>query len=107
MISLKPLFERQIFMTKWARAGFTALLLLSSIVLLHAQTGRIVVSTDHHFLQHEDGRPFYWQGDTAWLLLSKLDRAETERYLEDRRSKGFNVIQVMVLLNVEMKSAYG
>ena len=82
-----------------------ALLVLSTLIA--GQTGRIVVSPNHHFLQHEDGTPFFWQGDTAWLLFSKLDRAETERYLEDRRSKGFNVIQVMVLHDVEMKTAYG
>lgn len=93
-------------MTRWAQVGFTTVLLIFS-TLISAQTGHVVVSANHHFLQHEDGRPFYWQGDTAWLLLSKLDRSETERYLEDRRSKGFNVIQVMVLQNVEMKNAYG
>ncbi len=55
------------------------------------------VSPNHRFLQYQDGRPFFWLGDTAWMLLSKVDRAETERYLDDRRAKGFNVIQVMVL----------
>jgi hypothetical protein len=82
-----------------------ALLTVASCAL--AETDAIVVSANHHYLQHKDGRPFFWQGDTAWLLLSKLDRADTERYLNDRQAKGFNVIQVMVLHGKEMKNAYG
>lgn len=82
-----------------------ALLTVASCAL--AETDTIVVSANHHYLQHKDGKPFFWQGDTAWLLLGKLDRADTERYLNDRQAKGFNVIQVMVLHGKEMKNAYG
>ncbi len=60
-------------------------------------TGRIVASPNGHFLQYEDGRPFFWLADTAWLMFSKLSPQETETYLEDRRRKGFNVVQVMLL----------
>jgi len=28
--------------------------------------------------KREDGTPFFWQGDTAWLLFSKLDRRNRE-----------------------------
>ncbi len=57
---------------------------------------RLTVSANHRFLQRADGSPFFWLGDTGWLLFSRLDRAATLRYLDDRRAKGFNVIQVMV-----------
>ncbi len=40
-----------------------------------------------------DGRPFFWLGDTAWLLFSNLDDAEIECYLRNRAAKGFTVIQ--------------
>ena len=53
-----------------------------------ARTGPITVSPNGRFLQYEDGTPFFWLGDTAWLLFQKLDRAETVRYLDDRRRKG-------------------
>ena len=66
-------------------------------------TDRIIVSGDHHFFQTQSGAPFFWLADTAWLLFSKLNREETLRYLDDRSHKGFNVIQVMVLQNPEMK----
>jgi hypothetical protein len=45
----------------------------------------------------ENGKPFFWLGDTGWLLFSKLNREEADKYLEDRKLKGFNVIQVMVI----------
>lgn len=40
------------------------------------------------------GEPFFWLGDTGWLLLSKLSRSDAEKYLQDRKDKGFNVIQI-------------
>src|SRR5690606_19576657 len=49
------------------------------------------------YLEHADGTPFFWLGDTAWNLFHRLDREEAERYLEDRRAKGFTVIQAVVL----------
>lgn len=55
------------------------------------------VSDNHRFLSTEKNDPFFWLGDTGWLLFTKLTREETEIYLEDRHRKGFNVIQVMVL----------
>lgn len=67
-------------------------------------TGPILISANRRFLQLEDGRPFFWLGDTGWLMFQKLDRDETERYLEDRRKKGFNVIQAMVLHSVESRN---
>jgi hypothetical protein len=69
--------------------------------------GRLVVSQNGRFLQHENGRPFFWLGDTAWLLFQKLDRAEAERYLENRRLKSFNVIQVVLLQKTPKVNVYG
>ncbi len=56
----------------------------------------IAVSANGRFLT-SNGKPFFWLGDTGWMMLEKLNRTETEKYLEDRRLKGFNVIQVMLL----------
>jgi hypothetical protein len=58
------------------------------------------VSENKRFLSTEKGDPFFWLGDTGWLLFTKLNREEAERYLEDRYQKGFNVIQVMVIHNI-------
>ncbi len=45
----------------------------------------------------ENGKPFFWLGDTGWLLFTKLDRENGEKYLENRREKGFDVIQAMLI----------
>jgi hypothetical protein len=60
----------------------------------------LTISENRRFLATKTGDPFFWLGDTGWLLFTKLSREETEKYLEDRRQKGFNVIQVMVLHDV-------
>ncbi|MDR1859851.1 MAG: glycoside hydrolase family 140 protein [Bacteroidales bacterium] len=59
--------------------------------------GRLQVSANRHFLQHEDGRPFFWMGDTAWRLLHRLTREEAAEYLTDRAKKGYTVIQIVAL----------
>lgn len=58
------------------------------------------VSENRRFLITENGDPFFWLGDTGWMLFSKLSREEAAKYLDDRHQKGFNVIQVMVLHDV-------
>ncbi|UEG52847.1 glycoside hydrolase family 140 protein [Mucilaginibacter daejeonensis] len=65
------------------------------------------VSDNHRYFSTPDGKPFFWLGDTGWLLFSKLDRAEAEKYLEIRRKQGFNVIQVMVIHDIKETNAYG
>lgn len=64
------------------------------------------VSENKRFLVDEKGDPFFWLGDTGWLLFSKLDRGEAEAYLADRAQKGFNVIQVMLLHDLSVVNAY-
>jgi len=55
----------------------------------------------------EDGKPFFWLGDTGWLLFNKLTREQADQYLEDRKQKGFNVVQAMVLHTVPSVNIYG
>lgn len=55
------------------------------------------VTSDGRWLERADATPFFYLGDTAWMLLQQLDPAETERYLSDRAEKGFTVIQAVVL----------
>ena len=68
---------------------------------------RLSVSANHRFLQRADGTPFFWLADTGWLLLGKLDRAGARHYLDDRRARRFNVIQVMVLHTADARAANG
>jgi Protein of unknown function (DUF4038)/Putative collagen-binding domain of a collagenase len=69
--------------------------------------GKLEVSSNGRFLQFSNGQPFFWLGDTGWLLFSKLTREEADRYLRDRYSKGFNVIQAMVIHGIPEINTYG
>jgi len=55
--------------------------------------GPIRPSENGHYLIHRDGTPFLWMGDTSWALNSMSD-GDILRMLEDRRRKGFTLIQV-------------
>ncbi len=55
------------------------------------------ISGNKHYIVDQNNNPFFWLGDTGWLLFKKLNREEAGKYLEDRKQKGFNVIQVMVI----------
>jgi hypothetical protein len=59
------------------------------------------VSRDGRRLVRSDGTPFFWLADTAWELFHRLSLAEAELYLEDRRAKGFTVIQAVVLAELD------
>lgn len=60
--------------------------------------GKIIATPDNpHYLQLEDGTPFFWLGDTGWEMLHRLSRDEIRLYLDDRRNKGFNVIQTVLI----------
>jgi hypothetical protein len=76
-----------------------ALLLLALSVPAQrpANTSRLQVASDGHFLQTEDGRPFFWLGDTGWELFHRLTIEEIDTYLENRKAKGFNVVKAVVL----------
>jgi len=68
------------------------------------------VSDNRRFLVHDDGRPFFYLGDTAWELFHRLNRQEAETYLANRAAKGFTVIQAVVLSELDglgASNAYG
>ena len=55
------------------------------------------ISDNGRFLVYDDGKPFFYLGDTAWLLFHRLTREEANLYLENRAGKGFTVIQAVVI----------
>ncbi len=68
---------------------------------------KLTVSGNGRFIMQEDGKPFFWLGDTGWLLFNRLNKKEAEYYLEVRRQQGFNVIQVMGIHDLPIKNVYG
>jgi len=86
---------------------FLALLFLFSCQDSPSSLPDLEVSENQRYMQDENGDPFFWLGDTGWLLFSKLSREEAEKYLANRAGKGFNVIQVMALHNLRTRNFYG
>ena len=81
---------------------FPPLLLLVLLGPLAAQAAAaplpaVQVQADGHYLQTDDGRPFFWLGDTAWELIHATTRDECSYYLRTRARQGFTVIQTNVL----------
>ena len=89
-------------------------ILLLCLISLTAQAGqkpwdngRLQVSQNQRLLQFENGQPFFWQGETGWLLPERLDRAEAEYYLQRCREAGYNVVQIQVIDGVPAYNIYG
>lgn len=66
--------------------------------------GPIRVSRDRRYLEHIDGTPFFWLGDTWWMgLCKRLSWPEEFQILtDDRIKKGFSVIQIVAGLYPDM-----
>ena len=77
------------------RCALPAVALLGAVA--DAAPPRLQVSENGRFLVAEDGRPFFWLGDTAWELFHRLNREEADAYLENRAQLGFTVIQAVAL----------
>jgi hypothetical protein len=65
------------------------------------------IAKGNRYFQDELGKPFFWLGDTGWLLFSKLSRPEAIAYLNNRANNGFNVIQVMGIHQLDVSNFYG
>lgn len=59
--------------------------------------GRIRAAASGRTLEHADGTPFFWLGDTWWMgLTTRLGWPDEFRtLLDDRVAKGFSVIQIV------------
>src|SRR5512137_2747358 len=62
---------------------------------------KLKVSENKRFLVFEDGTPFFYLGDTGWELFHRLNKTDAEKYLENRRAKGFTVIQAVALAELD------
>ena len=91
------------------RTRLTIALSFAACVVTSAASApqRVTVSANGHFLRYADGTPFFWLGDTAWSLFERLSRGDTETYLEDRRAKGFTVVQAVLLHSPNARNAGG
>ena len=69
--------------------------------------GKLVVSEEGRYLKHENGTPFFWLGETGWLLPECLNREEAAYYLENCKQAGYNVVQIQTMNQVPSINIYG
>lgn len=60
------------------------------------EKGPLRVSDNGRYLMNGE-EPFFWLGDTAWLLFQKCTLEEAYIYLKNRKDKGYNVIQAVLI----------
>ena len=80
---------------------FALSIFLSITVFAQTSHGPLKVTPNGRFLQYADGTPFFWLGDTGWELFHRLTKEEIEKYLDNRKAKGFNVIQAVILAEID------
>ena len=69
--------------------------------------GKLMISSNNRYLQFENGSPFFWLGDTGWLVPQHLDRSEVEYYFNKCRRAGYNMVQIQVMDAVPSYNIYG
>ncbi len=103
-------------MTTFPRSHFARLLsaicLVITVITASAAErpwvhGQLKVSANNRFLCHSDGTPFFWLGDTGWLLPQRLDRDEAAHYLRRSAADGYNVVQIQVINGMPSFNTYG
>lgn len=87
--------------------AFLFALLLSLSASAATKNWDLKVSDNQRFLQYTDGTPFFWLGDTGWLLPQRLDQNEAGGYLTRASEMGFNVVQIQVINGVPATNIYG
>lgn len=64
------------------------------------ENGKLKVTDNKRYFSNGDV-PFFWLGDTAWLIFTNITEEEAYLYLKNRADKGFNVIQAVLIYTVE------
>ena len=62
------------------------------------------IGSNKKYLMKGD-KPFFWLGDTAWMLFTNISYDEAYTYLKNRADKGFNVIQAVLIYSVDTPEA--
>ncbi len=71
------------------------------------KNGNLQVSANQRYLQHADGTPFFWLGDTGWLAPERLNRDEMQYYFQQCRNAGYNAVLVQTVNTVPSYNIYG
>ncbi len=101
----------------WRRRDFLGATLLPAVchaaatqddaVARSVKNLKLSVSQNGRFFVDQNGKPFFYLGDTCWLLFQRLNREEVDEYLKDRAGKGFSVIQAYVIRGLDKRHPDG
>ncbi|MDI9430710.1 MAG: DUF4038 domain-containing protein [Planctomycetota bacterium] len=90
------------------RFGFNLYVFILGLILLILGMSPTVeavsalrVSDNGRYLVEPGGKPFFWLGDTAWLLSQMTTREDVDLYLRTRANQGFTVIQAGIVMGEE------
>lgn len=78
-----------------------AILLLLTLFSLTLSAQITPDKSGRWLVSKQDGKPFFWLGDTGWELFHRLTRDEALHYLNSRKREGFNVIQCVALAELD------
>jgi len=68
---------------------------------MKAKLPALKISENGRYLTKQNGDSFFWLGDTAWELIHRLTLAETQFYFQNRVTKGFTIIQTVILAELD------
>jgi len=71
--------------------------LAGSLVSAQEPSLPLKISANRRYLVDQNNKPFLVHGDSPWSLITAVNKEEAERYLGDRRKKGFNSIIVNLI----------
>lgn len=71
------------------------------------KNGNLKISENGRYLQHENGKPFFYLADTGWLIFQRMNRDEVKQYFENRKAKGFNVVQCIFYQSYNDNNVHG
>lgn len=60
-----------------------------------SSSGPIRISSNGRYFTDQNGKPLFWLGDTLWEIFRLFSITDAESVLKNRKSQGFNVIQIM------------
>lgn len=89
------------------RSLLLAALTATSLTAAPWTSGPLRVAANGQYFQQADGAPFFWLGDTTWLMTQKLTRDEIKTYFANRHTKGFNVVQLCAVQFLNDKTIEG
>jgi hypothetical protein len=55
------------------------------------------LNTQGKYLEMQDGKPFLLVADAGWEFMTQLSEEEAIAYLDDRKTKGFNAVEIRVI----------